>query len=252
MAAMTGHQIPANDSQGMPGEAATGPSPDEPTGTQDNSLQQLSDVYAELIDTDQPEPSPPNRPTTTPPPEPPPVIDNEDISAVSILEAILFVGHPENKPTMPRDVARVIRGVAETEVEQLVEQLNDCYQQLGAPYEINCIEGGYLMQLGQPAELLREKFYSKIKQRRLSQAAIDVLAIVAYNQGIKREEVDRLRDRSSGAVLSQLVRRKVLCIQQRDENSRSLRYFTSDRFLELFGLESIDDLPQTYDLEKSA
>ena len=72
MAAMTDHQIPADDSQGMPGEAATGPSPDKPTGTQDNSLQQLSDVYAELIDTDKPEPSPPNRPTTTPPPEPPP------------------------------------------------------------------------------------------------------------------------------------------------------------------------------------
>ncbi|MDP7204890.1 MAG: SMC-Scp complex subunit ScpB, partial [Pirellulaceae bacterium] len=59
-------------------------------------------------------------------------------------------------------------------------------------------------------------------------------------------------DRSSGAILSQLVRRKILRIEQQDEKPRTPRYFTGDRFLDLFGLETIDDLPQTYDHEKIA
>ena len=108
------------------------------------------------------------------------------------------------------------------------------------------------VQLREEAQQLRETFYNKIKQKRLSQAAIDVLAIVAYNQGITRDDVNQLRDRSSGAILSQLVRRKVLRIQQAEEKPRKPRYFTGDRFLDLFGLETIDDLPQTYDHEKIA
>ena len=247
---MTADQIPQKDPCELPAEESPGEDSRQQPGNDDISLQELSDVYAGLIN-DQP-----TRPARTEVQKEVnqnlPAIDSLDVSPASILEAILFVGHPENKPLMPRDVARVIRGVSLEEVEQLVVKLNECYHESSTPYEITSIEGGYLMQLREEAQLLREKFYSKIKDRRLSQAAIDVLAIIAYNQGITRDVVDQLRDRSSGAILSQLVRRKILRIEQQDEKPRKPRYFTGDRFLELFHLESIDDLPQTYDLEKSA
>ncbi len=249
---MTADQIPQEDPHELPGEESPGEDSRQQPGNDDISLQELSDVYAELIN-DQPTPPRPARTEVqNEVNQTSPAIDSLDVSPASILEAILFVGHPENKPLMPRDVARVIRGVSLEEVEQLVVKLNECYQEGSTPYEITSIEGGYLMQLREEAQLLREKFYSKIKDRRLSQAAIDVLAIIAYNQGITRDIVDQLRDRSSGAILSQLVRRKILRIEQQDEKPRKPRYFTGDRFLELFHLESIDDLPQTYDLEKSA
>jgi len=249
---MTADQIPQKDPCELPAEESPGEDSRQQPGNDDISLQELSDVYAELIN-DQPTPPRPARTEVqNEVNQTSPAIDSLDVSPASILEAILFVGHPENKPLMPRDVARVIRGVSLEEVEQLVVKLNECYQEGSTPYEITSIEGGYLMQLREEAQLLREKFYSKIKDRRLSQAAIDVLAIIAYNQGITRDVVDQLRDRSSGAILSQLVRRKILRIEQQDEKPRKPRYFTGDRFLELFHLESIDDLPQTYDLEKSA
>ena len=249
---MTADQIPQEDPRELPGEESPGEDSRQQPGDDDISLQELSNVYAELIN-DQPTPPRPARTEVqNEVNQTSPAIDSLDVSPASILEAILFVGHPENKPLMPRDVARVIRGVSLEEVEQLVVKLNECYQEDSTPYEITSIEGGYLMQLREEAQLLREKFYSKIKDRRLSQAAIDVLAIIAYNQGITRDIVDQLRDRSSGAILSQLVRRKILRIEQQDEKPRKPRYFTGDRFLELFHLESIDDLPQTYDLEKSA
>jgi len=249
---MTANQTPAENPHGSTGEEPTGDHLEQQPGNDDLSLQELSDVYAELIN-DEPPAARPAAPASTPSvEEKQPGIDRQDISPTRILEAILFVGHPENKPLMPRDVSRVVRGVSVEEVEQLVEQLNESYQQDSTPYEVACIEGGYVMQLREEAQQLRETFYNKIKQKRLSQAAIDVLAIVAYNQGITRDDVNRLRDRSSGAILSQLVRRKVLRIQQAEEKPRKPRYYTGDRFLDLFGLETIDDLPQTYDHEKIA
>ena len=251
---MTADQTPMEDPHGMPGELPKGDDRGQQQASHDDlSLQELSDVYAELINDEPPAARPPAAPATGPSVvEEQAAIDRQEITPSSILEAILFVGHPENKPLMPRDVTRVIRGVTVEEVEQLVEGLNECYQRDSTPYEITCIEGGYVMQLREEALQLRENFYNKIKQKRLSQAAIDVLAIVAYNQGIMQEDVNRLRDRSSGAILSQLVRRKILRVQQADEKPRKPRYFTGDRFLDLFGLETIDDLPQTHDLEKSA
>ena len=249
---MTAKQTPAEDPHGSTGEEPTGDHLEQQPGNDDRSLQELSDVYAELIN-DEPPAARPDTPASMPAVEEKQLeVDRQDISPTRILEAILFVGHPENKPLMPRDVSRVIRGVTVEEVEQLVEEINESYLQGSTPYEVACIEGGYVMQLREEAQPLRETFYNKIKQKRLSQAAIDVLAIVAYNQGITRDEINRLRDRSSGAILSQLVRRKVLRIQQAEEKPRKPRYFTGDRFLDLFGLETIDDLPQTYDHEKVA
>ena len=244
---MTDDQTPREDRRGMPGDDSR-----QQPGPDDASLQELSDVYAELINDPSAPPRPAREAVQQQALDNPAPIDSQEVSPISILEALLFVGHPENKPLLPRDVAAVIRGLSTEDVVQLVLELNDRYQNASTPYEIIGSETGYVMQLREEAQFLREKFYNKIKERRLSQAAIDVLAIVAYNQGITRDVVNELRDRSSGAILSQLVRRKILRIEQQDEQPRKPRYYTGDRFLELFGLLSIEDLPQTYDLETSA
>ena len=84
---------------------------------------------------------------------------------------------------------------------------------------------------------------------RLSQAAVDVLAIVGYRQPITAREIAQLRGRPSGRLLSQLVRRRLLQIQ-RPEGRRGLaQYHTAERFLELFGLQGLEDLPQSEDLD---
>ena len=97
---------------------------------------------------------------------------------------------------------------------------------------------------------VRNRFYGKVREARLSQAAVDVLAIVAYQQPLSSEQVSRLRGRPCSHVLSQLVRRGLLRIERRGEKLRTPYYFTTDRFLELFGLESLEDLPQSEELDR--
>ncbi|MDE0816784.1 MAG: SMC-Scp complex subunit ScpB, partial [Pirellulaceae bacterium] len=80
-------------------------------------------------------------------------------------------------------------------------------------------------------------------------AAIDVLAIVAYNQGISRKEIDEMRDRPSQSILRELVRREILRLERLDEKPRKSIYYTTERFLDVFGLEHIDDLPQALILD---
>jgi len=94
---------------------------------------------------------------------------------------------------------------------------------------------------------LRDVFYGRVKAAKLSQAAVDVLAIVAYKQPLTREEVDAMRGRPSGSLLAQLVRRQLLRLERPHDKPRTPRFCTTDRFLQLFGLESLRDLPSTPD-----
>ncbi|MFO0914603.1 MAG: SMC-Scp complex subunit ScpB [Pirellulales bacterium] len=166
------------------------------------------------------------------------------ISPRSIAEAILFVGHPENQPLSSRLMAALMRGVSPAEVDQLVEELNANYLAEQAPYEIAVVAGGFMLQLRPEYSRLRNKLYGRVREARLSQAAIEVLALVAYNQPVGRERIDQLRGKPSGALLSQLVRRDLLSVERSTERPREMVYRTTERFLDIFGLDSLDDLPQ--------
>jgi segregation and condensation protein B len=171
------------------------------------------------------------------------------ITPTSILEAILFVGHPENEPLASGQIAALMRGVRPAEIDELVRQLNASYAEEGCPYTIESNSGGYRMSLRPQYHSLREKFYGRIRRAKLSQSAIDVLAIVAYHQPVVRDQVDQLRDRPSGSILSQLVRRRLLQVHWRHDHRRTAEYSTTDRFLELFGLDSLNALPRGQELD---
>jgi segregation and condensation protein B len=173
------------------------------------------------------------------------------VTPQTILEAMLFVGNPNNQPISPRQAAARIRGVSPREIETLVDQLNETYRREGCPYTIESSGEGYRMVLREAFASLRDRFYGRIREVRLSQAAIDVLALVAYHPGITRKRVDEIRGKPSGAILSQLVRRQLLRIERTESKPRVMQYWTSDRFLALFGLEDLDDLPRTQELDKS-
>jgi segregation and condensation protein B len=77
-----------------------------------------------------------------------------------------------------------------------------------------------------------------------------VLAVVAYNEPLTTDEVNRLRGTASGAILSQLVRRELLRVDRPDEQPRTPRYSTTERFLKLFGVKSLAELPRSVDLDR--
>jgi segregation and condensation protein B len=179
-----------------------------------------------------------------------PAADAADVSPLSILEAMLFVGHPNNEPLTAEHAAKLMRGVELDEVHRLVHELNHRYQGHGCPYHIVSEGPGYLLVLREEFHRLRNRFYGRLRAARLSQAAIEVLSLVAYNQPLTREDIDRLRGVQSGAILAQLVRRRLLRLERTETKPRKTLYYTTGRFLTLLGLDSLEDLPQSRDLEK--
>lgn len=173
-----------------------------------------------------------------------------EITPRSILEAMLFVGSPQNEPLSGKQVAGLMRGVRPEEIDRLVRELNEAYERRNCPYTIVQEGSGYRLLLREEFARLRDKFYGNVRRARLSQAAIEVLAAVAYSEPIPAEEVTRLRGTASGHVLTHLVRRQLLRLERSAGGPWRVVYYTTPRFLELFGLESLADLPRSGELEQ--
>ncbi|MGA2060201.1 MAG: SMC-Scp complex subunit ScpB [Thermoguttaceae bacterium] len=188
------------------------------------------------------EPGPAEQPSISPAPE-----DACPVSPLSILEAMFFVGNRDNRPLSAGKAAELMRDVAAEEIPLLVEELNQRYAADNCPYQIVGEGDGYRLTLRKTHSALRNKFYGRIHEARLSQAAIDILAIVAYQQPLTGERVSRLRGKPSSHILTQLVRRGLLRIQRPDGKRRTPHYYTTERFLRLFNLQSLDDLPRSED-----
>jgi len=169
------------------------------------------------------------------------------ISPRSILEAMLFVGNRENRPLTPARAAELMRAGAPDEIPPLVDELNRRYASEGAPYRIVGQSDGYRLSLCDEFHWLRDRFYGRIREARLSQAAIDVLALVAYQQPVTGEQVHHLRGKPSNHILALLVRRGLLKVERPDPKRRTPHYRTTDRFLRLFNLHALDELPRSED-----
>lgn len=177
--------------------------------------------------------------------------DPGELTPRSILEAMLFVGSADGQPLAGRQVAGLMRGVRPAEIDDLVNELNAQYRANGCPYHIESEHDGYRLSLAPSYERIRDRFQGKGRQTRLSPAAIEVLSIVAYNGPQTAEAIARLRSRPSGPILSQLVRRRLLRIEREPGPPRVARYQTTQRFLELFSIASLNDLPRSEDLDRS-
>ena len=181
------------------------------------------------------------------------VADNEErceLSPRTIFEAMLFVGNRENKPLAPESAAELMRNVSPEELVEIVHELNAEYARVAAPYHIIHEGDGYRMVLRPEFESVRARFYNKSRETKISQAAIDVLAIVAYRQPITADDVQKIRKSPSQPILQQLVRRELIDSQKILNKKKNVTlYRTTDRFLQLFQLESLDDLPTAEEID---
>jgi segregation and condensation protein B len=165
-----------------------------------------------------------------------------------IVEALLFVG---GSPLTATIAGETIRGLTPSQFMEAIDALNREYRRQARPYTIRAQENGYVLALKPRFQPLVEKLYVGTREARLSTAALDVLALVAYRQPATKQEIDSLRGMESGALLRQLVRRGLIAVVHRGEAHRKeVFYGTTPRFLNLFGLSSLDDLPQTQDLQQ--
>jgi segregation and condensation protein B len=173
-----------------------------------------------------------------------------EINPRSVVEAILFVGRPDNHPLSARELAAAMRGVSPTEIDAAIRELNALYDADETPYHIETSSSGYRLALRGEWTRMRDKFYGRVREAKLSAAAIEVLSIVAYNQPITAHEINELRSAANGAALSTLVRRQLIR-QERPAEGGPPRYVTAERFLKLFDLECLEALPRSEELEKA-
>jgi segregation and condensation protein B len=167
-----------------------------------------------------------------------------------VIEAILFVGRPDNGPFTARELAAAMRGVSPSEIDAVVREINSIYDRDDAPYRIEVSKAGYRLALCDEFARMRDKFYGNVREAKLSPAAVEVLSIVAYNQPATAERINELRSAPNGAALATLVRHQLVRQERSDDAGAKPSYSTTDRFLKLFGLESLETLPRSEELEK--
>jgi segregation and condensation protein B len=173
-----------------------------------------------------------------------------DAERQATVEAVLFATDTPLKPARIAEVAE-LGGVRQ--VRSAIEALNARYEQMGCAFRIEEIAGGYqLLTLPEYHDVLSRLLRAK-GESRLSQAALETLAIVAYRQPILRADVEAIRGVACGEVLRGLMDRLLVKIVGRAElPGRPMLYGTTRRFLEAFGLASLDDLPRVEQLRQGS
>jgi segregation and condensation protein B len=158
----------------------------------------------------------------------------------SILEAMIFVSE---QPISLERMVGVLTDCTRKDLKEVLNELEQEYEERGGALEIVKVANGY--QFRTRAEFA--PWIGKMRQQRfarLSRAALETLAIVAYRQPATRAEAEAIRGVDSGAVLGTLLERRLLRILGRKEvPGRPILYGTTQEFLELFGLRNLKDLP---------
>ena len=165
----------------------------------------------------------------------------------NIIESMLFVA---DEPLSIDRLKRII-GQAETkEIRQALEELGEDYEARRGGFYLNQVAGGY--QIRTRSEYVEWiKRLLQPKPLRLSKAALETLAIIAYKQPVIRSDVEHIRGVDCGGVLRVLLERKFIRVLGRKEIAgRPLIYATTKRFLEVFDLKSLKDLPTPKEIEE--
>ncbi|MBR2692708.1 MAG: SMC-Scp complex subunit ScpB [Thermoguttaceae bacterium] len=174
--------------------------------------------------------------------------DEVNISPTSILEAMLFVGNRENAPLPVEKAASLMRNVTPDDVLESAAQLNDRYTKTAAPYRVAEKEGGLVLELRPEYEPIRQRFFGKVRDAKLTQNQIDILALVAYRQPITAAEIAQVRPQA-GNVLNALVKRNLIEIVPSETDGSPPVYRTTDRLLKILGINAIADLPIVDELD---
>jgi segregation and condensation protein B len=173
-----------------------------------------------------------------------------DAEIAAIVEAILFT---TDAPLPPGKIAQVGELPGAKAVRAAIATLNERYEQMGCAFRIDEIGGGFQMLTQSQYHDVLERLTKARSDSKLSQAALETLAIIAYRQPILRADVEAIRGVASGEVLRGLLEKGLVKIVGRAEViGRPMLYGTTRKFLEVFGLGALEDLPRVEELRIGA
>jgi segregation and condensation protein B len=157
------------------------------------------------------------------------------------LEAVLLVA---DVPLSPRRLAQLATLADATEARTLVNRLNAAFEQAGTPFRVERVAAGYrLFTLPQFVYWLG-KLHHREAELKLSPPSMETLTIIAYRQPITRADIEAIRGVQCSEMIKQLMERGLVRIGGEDDSlGRPFLYETTRRFLEIFGLRELEELP---------
>ena len=166
----------------------------------------------------------------------------------SIVEALLFAS---DVPLSTQRISSLLEKVAPHQVEQIIDELSEKYQQENCSFSIRKVAGGYQMYTLPDFKSWIEKLLKVHQTQKLSPEALEALAIIAYKQPVVKSEIEHIRGVDSDWVIRGRLEKNLITIVGRKKSlGRPLLYGTTPEFLSYFGLNSISDLPKIEELEE--
>ena len=170
-----------------------------------------------------------------------------DLSVESVVEAVLFAS---DEPLTVERLANIV-GTSVKQIRRNVKNLNDKYEANNNAFRIEQIAGGYQMLTLSSYNHWLQKLLRARSESKLSPAALETLAIIAYKQPVIRTDIEAIRGVAVGEIVRGLMYKGLVKIVGRAEVlGRPMLYGTTKKFLEVFGLNSLKDLPKIEELKK--
>lgn len=177
----------------------------------------------------------------------PPQSDDFEPTIESVAEAVLFAS---DEPLRLERLADIV-GTGVKQLRQYIEQLNSKYQANNNAFRIEQIAGGYQMLTLSGYNHWLSKLLRVRSDGKLSPAALETLAIIAYKQPVIRADIEAIRGVAAGDMIRNLMYKRLVKILGRAEVlGRPMLYGTTRKFLQIFGLNSLKDLPEVEELKK--
>ena len=165
----------------------------------------------------------------------------------SALETLMFMW---GEPLDVKDAAEVLEA-EKSEIRELFRELMTEYEQEGRGIRIREAGDSFGYVTHVENDMFVQKLCTPVRVRRLSQAALEVLAIIAYRQPVTRSEIDSIRGIKSERVIDGLMDKELVEVTGRSEGvGRPLLYGTTREFLKKFGFASLKDLPEVPEYEE--
>ena len=211
------------------------PEPEQSPETTDDSIEEKA--IADDIDEDDDEPDD----------EPAEEIDEIEATLETVIESVLFAS---DEPLSPKRLVDIAEAGSVKRIRQCVKTLNRKYRDNGISFRIEKISGGYQMMTLPGFNPWISKLIKVRSDNKLTPAALETLAIVAYKQPIIRADVEAIRGVASGEILRNLMYKGMVKIVGRAEIlGRPMLYGTTKKFLDVFGLNNLKDLPKIEELK---
>ena len=137
------------------------------------------------------------------------------------------------------------------EIEGIIKLLNEEYEKNDNAFRIINVAGGYLYSTGKEFAQYVGKLYTEIQKKRLSQSAIETLAIISYRQPVTRSEIEFIRGVNVDYIVNSLLERDLIKIIGRENTTgRPILYGTTQKFLKVLGISSLEDLPRLKEINE--